>query len=288
MYISGIGPRRAAIALSLSAIMAVTLPTDPARADHPVVAAIIGGHALVVAAAIGAAGTVVAASVLAAGGVASTVVEEVGDAIARGETGSGNTDGGDAERQTEGLSKVHLGQDDVPQEFRKILKRKADLSARNGTTANGDGRAMARIDYSVDGDVKRADENIGRIALNDTGTLRFTITNIEDAAQAPLVVTIEELTLSTEDVAKTHGAVEATLTALQDGTAIWDWTLRVEQGKKPVLNLPDAVAQGVSDIQPGHLTIRDLDLAVPYTAPGAGKTSVVEIILSVEGFGARL
>ena len=75
-------------------------------------------------------------------------------------------------------------------------------------------------------------------------------------------------------------------TAVQDDSVMWRWSAEVNQGEAPKIDGPSAGPEIVRD-EKDLLLIRDLKIPIEYVAPGANATTVVEIVMNVEGHGAR-
>ena len=285
------------MALFLCSAILVGAPARQAKADHPVVVAVIGAAGTVIAGATAAGATVAAAAIGAAAVIATS--GDNGDSSGKANGGStdgndggdgdgGNSDGSGSNKSSgSNTSNVTIDEGDIPAEFQAILDREISLSAKHDLGEQGALRASARLEYLMDGDIKRAKDGVSRFSIQDGAGFRFEVTGVENAKDAPIRLMIEELSISTEDVPQTRGLARVTLTALQDGKEIWSWEAQLVQGKRAKLRGPDQIQTAIVDNKPNRLTIRDIDLNVPYAAPGLDGTTIVEIMLSVDGVGER-
>lgn len=269
------------VAMSMLAVV-VGLGISPikARADHPVAVAVIGGTALLGAAAITAAGTV-AAAVIVAGATVYTSSSDEGDDDQKssgGSTRSGTEDG---------VHKAKLGEADLPKNVRSFLDRDVLMTAGRTTAANGDQKVFAKAEYTLDGDIKLTPTHYKYFNVDDGLTFRFDVANVVSTDNAKLLFTAQQLGLSTDDIPETLGHVELSFVATQDGKPLWTWQVRVDQGKPPVVTGLDNIKIDAELDEAGHVLIHDVEIPIPYAAPGKGNSTRVEVNVKVDAQGAR-
>ncbi len=254
-----------------------------AKADSPVAVALIGAGGAVAAAGI-AAGASVVVAVIAAGAVIAVAVlsgdggeENEGD---RTEVAPGP--GGSQQQRTVGAA-------DLPPAVRGFINRNIIMSASSlpSSSGSGDQDVLASAHYTFDGQITRFKPDTTRFNLQDTLMFRFTIMNIEQAEDAPLSLKVNELRLSTVDIPNTRGYSKVQFTAIQDDSVLWRWAARVNQGELPNIEGPSGISMAMVREDNDLLMIRNLDVPIKYKAPGANETTVVDIIMTVEGEGAR-
>ena len=255
----------------------------PAQADNPVLVAAIGAGAVVTAAAIGA-GATVAAAVIVAG---ATIYASSGDDDDGDDRENG--DGGDASTERNRRRSQHIGEQQLGAGVRPYVDREIGIAASDTQSSDvpGSHRVQATANYRFEGNVLLTPLDVTSLSLRDGMTFRFDVTNLVDAKDAPIVLNIDQLALSTQDIPKTHGHAQLRFIARQDGREIWTSFARVDQGQRPSVSGPAAFQAAALDDQADRLVIEALSLPVPYTAPGLGKTTRVEVEVKIEAEGAR-
>lgn len=274
--LSNISSKKTIAALILGSLL---VPSQ-AKADHPVFVAVIGASATLGAAAIGGIAVIVASGVLeddkGEGGEAGG-----GEVIAPG-TGGGDQGGGDEQKRT-------LGELDLPAAVRGYVDRDIIISASSLplSTGNGDQEVTGTANYKFDGDIKKSKPGTKMFNLKDKLIFRFDIANIEKVEDATLIFKVNELKLSTENVAKTKGYSKIQFTAIQDGNELWHWSAHVNQGGMPKIEGSSVISKAVVRKENDLMVIRDLKVPIKYKSPGTKGKTVVDIIVNVEGEGAR-
>jgi hypothetical protein len=118
--------------------------------------------------------------------------------------GGGDGDGGGAVTPGTGggENRRTIGERDLPRAVRGFINRDIIISASALPPIGGEAQKVtATADYKFDGDIKKAKLPIRMFNLKDKLTLRFDITSIERTEDATLVFRVDDLTLSTVDVA---------------------------------------------------------------------------------------
>lgn len=254
---------------SVAEMLAPKLP--PVHADSPV--AIIGGASLV------ALGTVLGAGLIAVGVIGAAVIldddEESSPPI---------------EVPGTPPSERRMGEKDLPPAVRGFIDREIILSAASSgqSTTSGDRAASVELAYSLDGDVRNAPSELTTFILRDQVTLRLTVTDLEKPSDLEVIFSVDTLVLSTLDVPETDGHVDASIVATQGQEELWRWSGHISQGKKPRIAAPGIGSQRVTRQSKDLLIVRNLRIPVRYSAPAPGSSAVIEVIVSVEGAGARV
>ncbi len=281
-----VGLRRMTV-LALACVLTFVGPRREASADTPavVVAAGIAAEGAVLAAGVGALGAVVAAGVLGAANIIAAGIKANDDnpppppPLPAGGGSVSSAGGGDV---------LSIGEAALPASVRSFIDRNVTLSASKKKLRNG-GRVAAKVNYAFDGDVKKADPKVGVFNLSDVITFRLDIANVQKAEDVRLEFRVDKLVLSTEDVPQTKGHSQLRFTARQDGREIWSFVTRVDQGTMPTLRSgPPELQTAKVRLVKDRLTIENLVLPIPYTAPGAKASTRVEVDLEYEGEGARI
>ena len=256
-----------------------------ANADSPVVVAVIGAGAVIGAAVIAAEASIIVAGIAAGTAIAVTVLSEGGG-------GEGEEERGQRREVAPGpggrLRTKTIGVSDLPPRVHGYINRDSSISTSSlpASSGNGDLEVQAIANYRFDGQIARFEPEVKSFNLTDNLILRFTIANIEKAEDAPLILKVDQLRISTVDMSGTHGYSRVRFTAVQDDSVMWRWSAEVNQGEAPKIDGPSAVPEIVRD-EKDLLLIRDLKIPIDYVAPGANATTVVEIVMNVEGHGAR-
>ncbi len=204
---------------------------------------------------------------------------------ASGDSGDSGDNGGEDTGDGES-SNFTADEEDIPDIFRSYIDRNATLSAGwKRPSGKAVRRVFANTTYNMHGDVRKSKPGTKMFKLTDKLTLRFELTNIKDAKKVPLLLNVERLDLSTVDVPETNGHSSIRFTAMQDGKRLWRWSSRVDQGEIPEIKGPDWLDPSAFTRKNDMLQIRDLQIPIPYKALGKKGTSVVEIIIDIEGQG---
>ena len=263
------------------------LPTS-AEADEPVTSFVAGAAIVFSAAAVSAAATVAVASIVAIG--TTLAVGDGGENT--GENGgtsvpaTGDGDGGDGG----GENRRTVGEPELPEFARAYMDRDVTVGALQLTQAKkgGDATARAAANYRFHGNIEKAETGTRIFNLKDSLSFRFDVPAGLGPEDMALTFQIEELRLSTTDVAGTNGFSRIEFTAVQDGTTLWRWAARVDQGKQPRLEgtvpIPDSAVRRERDL----LVIRGVKIPTEFRAPAGDDPTQVEFIMRVEGQGQRL
>lgn len=196
--------------------------------------------------------------------------------------------GGGSVSSAGGDDVLRIGEAALPASVRSFIDRNVTLSASKKKLRNG-GRVAAKVNYAFEGDVRKADPKVGVFKLSDVITFRLDIANVQKAEDGRLEFRVDKLVLSTEDVPQTKGHSQLRFTARQDGREIWSFVTRVDQGTMPTLKSgPSELRTAKVRLVKDRLTIENLVLPIPYTAPGAKASTRVEVDLEYEGEGARI
>jgi hypothetical protein len=134
-------------------------------------------------------------------GIVEVATDNGGDG---GDDGGGDGDGGGAVTPGTGggENRRTIGERDLPRAVRGFINRDIIISASALPPIGGEAQKVtATADYKFDGDIKKAKLPIRMFNLKDKLTLRFDITSIERTEDATLVFRVDDLTLSTVDVA---------------------------------------------------------------------------------------
>jgi len=287
--------RRTVSAITALGLCGLLLMPKPAKADHPIVVALITAGGVVAAAAIGAVGVVTAAVITTygggggggggdgGGGGGDTIVpgtDEDGN-IMESRSGSstpivngGATITGTIDRPRQ---KAKLGALDLDPKARSFMDRSVSMALAK-VRKKGLG---ARVAYAFEGDVMKADQNVASFTGGDVIEWQF-----EVQGPGALPIAIEDLTLSTTDVPGTFGYSSMVITATQDGKTIATWKARVEQGKAPAFDRPPNEGAKVK-ASPGALQIDRVLLMLPVKYGVDNKAKVV-VTMVYEGSGQRL
>ncbi len=255
-----------------------------ANADSPVVVAVIGAGAVIGAAVIAAEASIIVAGIAAGTAIAVTVLSEGGG-------GEGKRNGGRGAKlllDPGGLLRTRPSAYSSSTATSRLHHRDVSISTSSlpASIGVGDLEVQALANYRFDGQIARFEPKVKSFNLTDNLILRFTIANIEKAEDAPLILKVDLLRISTVDMSGTEGYSRVRFTAVQDGSVMWRWSAEVNQGEAPKIDGPSAGPEIVRD-EKDLLLIRDLKIPIEYKAPGAKTTTVVEIVMNVEGHGAR-
>jgi len=261
---------------------------EDAWSDSPVLVALIGAGALMNSAAIAAGGDVVVAIIEAAVDVAlNGDGDDPGGEESGGEADPKRRAGGGSVSSADGGGALNIGEAALPGPVRSFMDRDIELLASDKALPEGGRAVSGNATYRFDGDVKKADPKVRGFKLRDTITFRFDVANVKKAEDARLTLRVDKLLLSTKDVPQTKGHSQVQFTARQDGREIWSLLARVDQGETPKLSgLPELQSATVRR-EKDHLTLEELVVPIPYTAPGAKASTRVEVDVKYEGQGAR-
>ena len=279
--LSNISSKKTIAALIIGSLL---MPSQ-AKADNPIFVAVIGASATLGAAAIGGIAIIVASGALeddkGEGGEAGGG-EVIAPGTGGGDQGGGDQGGGDEQKRT-------LGELDLPAAVRGYVDRDIIISASSLPSASGSGtqEVTGTANYKFEGDIKKSKPGIKRFNLKDKLIFRFNVANTEKAEDATLILKVHELKLSTENVAKTKGYSKIQFTAIQDGNELWHWSAHVNQGEMPKIEGSSVISKAVVRKENDLMVIRDLKVPIKYKAPGAKGKTLVDIIVNVEGEGAR-
>ncbi len=127
-------------------------------------------------------------------------------------------------------------------------RRQRAVSAAGGS---GNKQATASATYRFDGDIRQAAKS-RRFGFQDTVTLRFEISGVGTPQDAPLAVRVDDLILSTADVAETNGHAALEFRAGQGNDVLWQWSARVEQGKTPQISVATGNQERIGAGQVNH------------------------------------
>ncbi len=278
----------------------VTAPISPARADNPVLVAVIGAGALIVAAGIGAYATVKSATITAAGSGDGDGADPDNDREEAPDDGDGESEhDGESESRTENTDvtvtlldhgtitvlasagdpqvSASLGQSAVDSRVRPDLERSVGLRMFTPTGAAG---MALQATYGNDGDVLQFPTTVGRYVTADR--LVWTL-ELEGPGALPFI--FEELKLKTHDVPGSFGYSAVIVQATQNNQVIMSWSASVTQGAMPVYDSLPGLGEVVTS-QQDRLNIENLLFEIPVTYDTANDAEVV-ITVYFENSGKR-
>jgi hypothetical protein len=270
--------KRRSLGVKVVAVLMIAFLAAPreAKADHPIAVALIEAGAVLGAAAIGA-GATVAVAVIGAG----VVVATSGDGDKKEESGGTKIAPG-----TGGKEQRRMGEADLPAMVREFVDRDITLTAYSlpSSRQRGDHEVKGSADYRFDGDILKSKPGTAMFNVKDKLIFRFDIANVARAEDAPFVVKVNSLKLATANIARTMGFSRMRFTVLQDGNVLSTWSAQVNQGELPkIAGSEPAVSRRANDL----LEIPNLEVPVNYKAPGIGGKTVVDVVVDLEGQGAR-
>lgn len=298
---------------TLAASMTLAAP-QPAKADHPVVVAVIGAGAVVVAAAITAAAVLGAAVITGAAQVGSAAITANSNGGEGGEGGEGGGGGGENEEHGGSLSAnriaatatsqgcfatmaggsisgsgpgtsefLEIGQNAVPLNMQPFMSRNIKLAIEDNPNHNSLG---ASLEYNFDGDVMKSPSSCDYIYNSDTVTWDLTLIKNQSSANDYFLFHFDNLLLTTTEVPDTLGRSGVSFKVYQGQTEIWSWSALARQGQPSVHGPVPSFSTVTSS--PGVLQIENFLEPIPVTFAANSNTTNVTVVVTYRGRGARI